>query len=60
MSRYEVQYAQVGDRSIPAYKLVCPGCRKFNLDTTFDTTREPWIAHCSCGHDFEVPMRADA
>lgn len=59
--KYEVQYLTLsGGMTIPAVKAVCPVCKKLVLPTTFDTSTEPWTAHCGRGHSFEIDLREDS
>jgi len=60
MARHEVQWVKIGDKEIPAYKVICLECNKLQLATDFRTDVMPWIATCPLGHVFEVDPREDA
>ena len=70
----EIQFVTVAGRDIPAYQVICPVCKAIDLDnapgepcrgvldlnTTFDTAAEPWIARCSQGHEWKIEFSMPA
>jgi hypothetical protein len=55
-TKYEVQYLVVGGKEIPASKAVCPQCHTLDLNTSFDTSKTPWVAFCSTGHHWTITL----
>ena len=60
MAEYKVEWIEVGGKSIPAEKAVCPVCNTLDLNTDFDTSVEPWIAMCPNDHEWEIKTTPDA
>lgn len=60
MAEHRVEYVEVAGTSIPAERLVCPGCHRVDLTMEFDVSEEPWTAYCPCGTSFPVNTRPNA
>jgi hypothetical protein len=61
VGRYKVEYVTLsGGRSIPAHLLECPECKIVDLGVELDTSKEPFTAWCSKGHEFTVDARPNA
>jgi hypothetical protein len=53
MTNYRVDWLQLS-RCLNAADAVCPECRVLDLNTDFNTGREPWELTCSRGHRWEL------
>lgn len=60
MADYKVEWIEVGGKSIPAEKAVCPVCHTLDLGTVFNTKVEPWTAICPNDHEWEIKTTPDA
>lgn len=61
MTDYRIEWVTLsGGKSVAAEKLVCPMCRRLDLETEVDTTTDPWKAICSKGHEFSISAKPDA
>ena len=56
----KVEWIEVGGKSIPAEKALCPVCNTLDLGTGFNTKVEPWIAECPEVHEWEIKTTPDA
>jgi hypothetical protein len=55
MARHEITTITVGGRDLNAADCVCANCNKLDLNMSFDTSKEPWRAICSCGYSWSLP-----
>ena len=60
MNSKEIQYCEIAGRQVASYKVVCPHCAVLDLKTEFDTSKTPWTARCSDGHEWAVNPEAEA
>jgi hypothetical protein len=55
----EIQEVKVAGIWVRAEKLVCPTCHAFYVDTTIDTTCQPWVAICPWNHKWKVELEQE-
>lgn len=61
MAQYEVQTITLSSgRTMPAALLICPVCKVLDMGVDVNTGKEPWVATCTKGHQWDVDAREQA